>query len=211
MSKLNCVSDPEQTDSVNITEKIEILYTEDEKIKTVGEMLSNDSSRTILKLLFDDVMTANQIAQKTGIQLSLVIYHLKKMQDMNIIKIAKVEKNSKAQDMKYYAVDKFAIVILSSKVSEKVKKSKSLVNSINRIYRFAAIGVAALSSWIIMQYTQNLEVSPPPSGPNVPGLPGPPPVGAPGIPETLFLSTIITLVVIITGLIIERVLKAYKR
>jgi len=203
------VNEHEENDSINMSEKIEILTTEDEKIKTVGELLSNDSSRTILKLLFNNVMSANQIAQKTGIQLSLVIYHLKKMQDMGFIKIVKIEKNVKAQDMKYYGTDKFTIIILSSKISDKAKKNRSLLVSFKRIYKFAAIGIAALSSWVITQSMQNLGMTPNVSGPNAPGIPPVP--NMPGISETLFLSTMISLLVIIIGLIIERVMKSYKK
>lgn len=141
-------------DQVGINEKIEILSTDDEKIKAVGELLSSDSSRAILKLLFNDQMTANQISQKTEISLPLVIYHLKKMQDAGIVKIAQTGKNTKSHDMKYYTVDKFAIVILPSAMTEKARSSKSLLNSFNRIYRFATIGGAGLAAWFSSQFIQ---------------------------------------------------------
>jgi len=51
-------------DSVGIHEKVEILSTDDEKIKLIGNLLSNDTSRNILKLLFGQEMTANDIAVK---------------------------------------------------------------------------------------------------------------------------------------------------
>jgi DNA-binding transcriptional regulator LsrR (DeoR family) len=81
------------------TEKIKILATDDEKIKSFGELFTNDSSREILQLLFNEELTANQIAQKTGISLQLVKYHLIKLQDLGIVKISKIEKNSKSQDI----------------------------------------------------------------------------------------------------------------
>ncbi|MGQ0771396.1 MAG: ArsR/SmtB family transcription factor [Nitrososphaerota archaeon] len=141
-------------DPVGINDKIEILSTDDDKIKAVGELLSSDSSRAILKLLFNDQMTANQIAQKTEISLPLVIYHLKKMQDAGIVRISQTEKNTKSHDMKYYTVDKFAIVILPSGLTEKARSSKSLSNSFNRIYRFATIGGAAIAAWFSTQFMQ---------------------------------------------------------
>jgi DNA-binding transcriptional ArsR family regulator len=149
---------------MGINDKIEILSTDDEKIKAVGELLSSDSSRTILKLLFNDQMTANQIAQKTEISLPLVIYHLKKMQEAGIIKIAQTGKNTKSHDMKYYTVDKFAIVILPSGATEKAKSSKSLFNSFNRIYRFATIGGVAVAAWFSSQFVQVQQESVPIGG-----------------------------------------------
>lgn len=220
-----------EADPVSLTEKIEIISTEDEKIKSVGELLSSDSSRAILKLLFDDVLTANQIAQKTGISLPLVIYHLKKMQDMSIVKISSVGKNVKAQDMKYYTTTKFAIVILPSSLSQKAKTSKSLANSFKTIYRFASIGVAGVATWFVSQFAQTFQAGQTSLNENLQApmdaareattsgelamektmmeaAMAPPP--AVGIPPDVFWSVVFALSVIIAGLIIERVLKAYK-
>ena len=125
-----------------LTEKIKILATDDEKIKSFGELFTNDSSREILQLLFNDEMTANQIAQKTDISLQLVKYHLNKLQDLGVVKISKVEKNSKSQDMKVYSATKFSIVIVPPKLSEKTKESKLLVRSFRHIYKVAGLAIA---------------------------------------------------------------------
>ena len=224
-----------EVDPVSLTEKIEIISTEDEKIKSVGELLSSDSSRAILKLLFEDIMTENQIAQKTGISLPLVIYHLKKMQGMGIVKVSNVGKNVKAQDMKYYTTTKFAIVILPSSLSQKAKTSKSLANSFKTIYRFASIGVAGIATWFVSQFAQNFQAGETGLKENLQA-----PIEAPadiareaakggavtmeqatkaaiastptsmGIPPDVFWSVVFALSVIIAGLIIERVWKAYK-
>lgn len=130
-----------------IAERVGIYGTEDEKLRTLGEILITDVSRTILKLLFEDTLTANEIAIKTEYSLQLVRYHLKKMQDVGLVEIAKIGKNTKAHDMKYYSATKFAIVILPSRFSEKAKTSKSLLRSIKSLYRFGAIGVVAIGSW----------------------------------------------------------------
>ncbi|RMW33788.1 MAG: ArsR family transcriptional regulator, partial [Nitrosopumilus sp.] len=122
-----------------LTEKIKILATDDEKIKSFGELFTNDSSREILQLLFNEEMTANQIAQKTDISLQLVKYHLNKLQDLGVVKISKVEKNSKSQDMKVYSATKFSIVIVPPKLSEKTKESKLLVRSFRHIYKVAGL------------------------------------------------------------------------
>ena len=221
-------------DPVGINDKIEILSTDDDKIKAVGELLSSDSSRAILKLLFNDQMTANQIAQKTETSLPLVMYHLKKMQDAGIVKISSTEKNTKSHDMKYYTVDKFAIVILPSGFSEKAKSSKSLHNSFNRIYRFATIGGAALAAWFSSQFIQHQETAsnaPESAAPMMKAAPEmaqrtlQPEASQPaqdagvqmyqattGEPTTdIYISIIITLGVVIAGLIIERLIRAYRK
>ena len=44
-----------------ITEKIKIMATDDVKIKSFGELLTNDSSRAILQLLFNSVIQGRTI------------------------------------------------------------------------------------------------------------------------------------------------------
>ncbi len=144
-------------ESVGISDRVEIISTEDEKIKAIGEILSADSSRAILKILFNDSLTANQISQKIDISLPLVIYHLKKMQESGIVKITNIEKNSKSHDMKFYTVDKLAIIILPAKMSEHAKKSKSFFNSFTRIHRLATLGGVSLAAWFSSQIIQKGE------------------------------------------------------
>ena len=148
-----------EDETLAISDKVEILSTEDEKIKAVGEILSSDSSRKILKLLFNQSLTANQISQKIGVSLPLVIYHLKKMQESDVIKITNVGKNTKSHDMKFYTVDKFAIVILPSEMSKSAKTSKSLFNSFSRIHRLATLGAVCVAAWFSSQFIQkNLQI-----------------------------------------------------
>ncbi|MBI5859825.1 MAG: winged helix-turn-helix transcriptional regulator [Nitrosarchaeum sp.] len=148
------MKDNVEDDPVGISDRVEILSTEDQKIKAVGEILSSDSSRKILKILFDNSLTANQISQKTEISLPLVIYHLKKMQESGVVKITSVGKNTKSHDMKFYTVDKLAIIILPSKMSEPAKKSKSLFNSFTRIHRLATLGGVSIAAWVSSQIIQ---------------------------------------------------------
>ncbi|TLX90218.1 MAG: ArsR family transcriptional regulator [Thaumarchaeota archaeon] len=150
----------QEIQTLGLTEKVEIISTDDDKIKSVGELLSSDSSRNILKLLFEQVLTANQIAQKTGISLPLVIYHLKKMQDLQIVRITNVGKNIKTQDTKFYTSSKFAIVILPSNLTEKAKTSKSLANSFKAIYRFGSIAIAAVATWFVSRIVNITQPNP---------------------------------------------------
>lgn len=147
-------SDEEQ----NLSDKVEILSTEDDKLKTIGEILSSDSSRKILQLLFNQSLSANDIAQKTGLSLPLAIHHLKKMQSAQIVKITNVGKNTKSHDVKYYTIDKFAIVVLPSEMSRPAKKSKSLFNSFNRLHRLATLGAVCVAAWFTTQFLHESRV-----------------------------------------------------
>lgn len=188
------------TDLAEIHEKVEILSTDDEKIKLIGSLLSNDASRNILKLLFEHEMTANEIAQKTGILLSLVIFHLQRMQEAGIVTISKIGKNSKGHDMKYYGTTKLALIILPSKFSDRAKNSKSLNNSLNRIFRFTAIGLGGLVSWLML-YLQNLQQEPTHGGV----------VPPPGDVTVNAFVVVVPLTVVLIGLIIERIILEIKK
>lgn len=144
----------EEDKPIAVSDKVEILSTEDEKIKAIGEILSTDTSRKILTVLFNQSLTANEISQKTEISLPLVIYHLKKMQESGVVKITNVGKNTKSHDMKFYTIDKFAIVILPTPMSKPAKTSKSLFNSFTRIHRMATLGAASIAAWFSAQILQ---------------------------------------------------------
>lgn len=193
------VSIEDNSDFVNMNDNVEIVSTDDDRIKMIGSLLSNDSSRAILKILFENEMTANGIALKTGLLVSLVIHHLHKLQEAGLVRIVKVGKNSKGHDMKYYKTTKLAVVILPSSVSEKAKKSKSLFNSLSKIYKFVIIGMAGLVSWTMIQlqnsekgFTHTTD-------------------GAPTdaiAPDTFLLA--IPISVILIGLVIERIILEIK-
>lgn len=189
----------EEKDIIEVNNNVEILSTDDDKIKLIGSLLNNDTSRNILKTLFEHDITANEIAEKTGISLSLTIFHLQKMQEASIISIKKVAKNSKGNDMKYYGMNKFAVVIVPPKFYEKTKNSKLLSNSLNKIFRFTAIGFAGFISWLITEsfkITENQFVS------------KETPFNKTG--SELYVPIIVGLSVIIIGLITEKIIASLK-
>ena len=159
----NILMDNDSINPSEDTEKIEIFSTDHEKIKLFGELLTNDSSRKMLQILFEEELTANEISQKTGISLQLVKYHIIKMEELGVIKVSKTGKNSKSHDMKYYKAKKFAVVILPSKVSEIAKESKSLNKSFKTIYKFVGVGVAAVASLFSLSLLQQPSSVPAPS------------------------------------------------
>lgn len=187
----------------NISENIEILSNEDDRLKLIGEILSNESSRNIFKFLISNELTANEIVKKTNLSLSLVLHHINKMQSAGIVKISKVSQTSRNQDMKHYTA-KSGILILPQTVSEKAKKSKTFQNSLKRIMRFSSIAIAAVASWILTQSTISEPTTPRPTLP--------PFLSFDITSQTqLLLPITVSLVVIIIGLITERILSSRKK
>ncbi len=129
------------------SEDIEIISTHDEKVKTVGEILSNDSSREILNLLNSgNEMTINEIAQKTGLSLSLVTHHIKKMQSVEVVKISKVGRSVKGHKMNYYSATNQSFLIVPSK-----EPINTVTSSLKKFSKFFAIGMAGIVSWMTLR------------------------------------------------------------
>lgn len=180
---------------------LKIVSLNDHSLKDLGESLSNQNSRHIIQVLLDSEMTAKEISDKIGISLTHAIYHLEKLQKIGIVTMTKTQKNKKGHDMKYYT-SKFSLVIVPQTIYEKTYNSKSLRNIFNRFYKFAAIGIAALTSWLVTVPSKKIISS----------------VTETGEEQTQIIETgditttiSITLGIIIIGLIIERITVPLKK
>ena len=184
----------------DMADRVEIYSADEDRIKHLGEVFSNNSSRKILSLLTQAEMTSSKIAEDTDLSLSLTIHHLEKMQDAGIVKITKISRNSKGYDMKYYSANS-TILIFPKEVVEKARMSKSLSLSLKRVIRFAAVGTAGLTSWLVVRsvYMEgNVWKS------------AAEPTGTMSYIDP-FASIAVGLGVVVTGLIIERILTILKR
>ncbi|HWP78685.1 MAG TPA: winged helix-turn-helix domain-containing protein [Candidatus Nitrosotenuis sp.] len=136
----------------NKSEDLRIYFSDDDKIKSFGEVLTSDSGRLILKILLSESLTANQLAQKTSISLQLVKYHIDKMQGLGIVNVSKIEKNSKSHDMKYYVARKFAIMILPQTELDKIKQK--ILDSATSVSKMTLVGISVVSAWLMTQLIQ---------------------------------------------------------
>lgn len=136
----------EKQNNDDLEDKIQIFSNTDKKLKSLGKMLNNDSSREILQLLIEKEMTANEVATQTKLSLPLALYHVNQMIKAGIVIINKTSTNGKNQPMKYYSA-KPGIIILPEKAVEKARYSKLFSKSLKSIMKFAAIGIAGIITW----------------------------------------------------------------
>ncbi|MBI3639152.1 MAG: winged helix-turn-helix transcriptional regulator [Thaumarchaeota archaeon] len=181
------------------SETIEILSTDDDKIKLLGELLSSDSSLKIFNLLCEKELAASEIANNTEMSLELVRHHIQKMQKIGLVYVSKIQKNSREQDMKYYASKKFVIMVVSPTLSDKAKKSKTLFKNLKKVYYFAALGVTAISTWFVTKFFTVLFAAPSISLDRS--------MSEHDLISGIFWPLIATLSLIIIGLIIARIKK----
>ena len=85
----------------DITE-IKVFGNDDESLKTLGQLLSNETSRKIIQLLTHKEMYTNQISKKLGIQMNITIFHLKKLVELGLLIVTHKQIVKKGVDHKYY-------------------------------------------------------------------------------------------------------------
>ena len=97
---------------VKAQEHIEVISTEDERIKIIGEELANDTGRAIFGKISQGVASTNDLAKSLNVSLPLVNWHINRLLGVGLIKIEKIELSSKNKQMKYYGPVKTAFVIV---------------------------------------------------------------------------------------------------
>ena len=111
---------------VKAQEHIEVISTEDERIKIIGEELANDTGRAIFGKISQGVSSTNDLAKSLNISLPLVNWHINRLLGVGLIKVEKIELSSKNKQMKYYGPVKTAFVIVppANPAENNVSKSK---------------------------------------------------------------------------------------
>lgn len=98
--------------SVKAEEYLEIISTEDERIKIIGEELANDTGRAIFGKVSQGVASPNDLAKALDISLPLINWHINRLLSVGLVKVEKIELSSKNKQMKYYGPVKTALVII---------------------------------------------------------------------------------------------------
>lgn len=121
------MSDNDDSDFlVKAEEHIEVISTEDQRIKIIGEELANDTGRAIFGKISQGILSTNDIAKSLNVSLPLVNWHINRLLEVGLIKVEKIELSSKNKQMKYYGPVKTAFVIVppTSPTENHVSKSK---------------------------------------------------------------------------------------
>lgn len=79
--------DDDKNNDLDDFDTVKVFTLEDEKLKLLGELLGNKSSRDIIKLLTREEMYTNEIATRLDMRTSLVIHHLKKLKALGLLQV----------------------------------------------------------------------------------------------------------------------------
>src|SRR5437899_9053232 len=129
--------------SAKAEEYIEVISTEYERIKIIGEELANDTGRAIFGKISQGLASTNDLARALNISLPLVNWHINRLLSVGLIKVEKVEMSSKNKQMKYYGLVKTALVIVSPENATDNNVSKSKKETVLLQLRHYLAGITA--------------------------------------------------------------------
>lgn len=125
-----------------------IFTNDDHSLKLLGEILSNQVSRDIIRLLIEKEMYANEIASELNTQFSLISHHLKKMEELELLIISEKRIVKKGKLHKHYKMIP-GIFLLPNHAEEEIKKNGFLKKNFKKSVKFIAVGIAGISTFII--------------------------------------------------------------
>lgn len=170
-------------------DKIKVFSSEDEKLKMLGELLSNKSSRDIIKLLIEKEMYTNEIAKKLQLQVSLVLHHLQKMEAIGLLEITNKKIIRKGEEHRFFRIPPRILLIPNTENNDLIR-DRFLIKFFKSASKFAIIGlVAAFTSWILTESDNTIKT---------------------GSSSSQGDPLLIPLVIIIIGLVMERIISSLK-
>ena len=135
-------------------EKIKIFSSEDEKLKLLGELLSNKSSRDIIKLLMGKEHYTNEIANKLDLRPNLVIHHLKKLEELGLLEIRNKRIVKKGNEHRYFRISP-NLFIAPNYNQEEMEEKGTLKKIFKDGIKFMSVAIAAITSFFFTrEFTQ---------------------------------------------------------
>jgi len=118
------------------------IFGSDDDLKSLGELLSNETSRKIIKNLMEHQMYTNEIATKLDMRVSLVIHHLKKMEALGLLNITDKKIKRKGEKHRFFTMN-FDIFVTLDKSKEDLDKKGILKRIFREGIKFTSIGIAS--------------------------------------------------------------------
>ncbi|MBE0522330.1 MAG: winged helix-turn-helix transcriptional regulator [Candidatus Methanoperedenaceae archaeon] len=146
----------------------DIFYIETLYSKNAGLMaseISNDVARMILKELYNNPLSITDISNKLNIPMSTVQYHIDKLIDLSVVKVAKKRLGKRLRDVKMYVYDKESIIFLSSMEKNEFnyllktfafKRIKEKAPIMTVIIFMSGLIISLFGSWLLKKEIENV-------------------------------------------------------
>lgn len=120
------------------------VFSDDDKLKILGELLGNKSSRDIIRLLICKEHYMNDIATTLNLRPNLVVHHLKKMESIGLVETREGRITRRGQTHRFFRIRPGILVL-----PEPAEGDGLLKRLAGGAARFAAVGAAAASSYLL--------------------------------------------------------------
>lgn len=136
--------------------EFETIDVRDEKAKELAQILTNETSLLILRLLQERTLSMSEITKELGIPMSTVSYHLDKMTRVGLVEIAGKKYGKRLQEVKLYRAASKPILLLPRGMSVK----KRFLGVLEKI-QIISLGVAGLlASGVYVLFDRLLQEEP---------------------------------------------------
>ena len=123
------------------------VFGSDDNLKALGELLSNETSRKIISSLMKREMYTNELSTKLDMRVSLVIHHLKKMEELGLLEITKKKIIKKGQEHRFFKMNSDIFITLNN-TKEEVKEKGILKRIFKDVVNVTLIAFLGITSWL---------------------------------------------------------------
>ena len=136
---------------MDLDDLVRISTTREEDTKKVALELANDTGRRILEEIYAlEMITASEIAENLDTPLSTVLFHIERLTELNLIKIAETKMSKKFREIKCYAPAKRAILIIPAQEERTISQIKNAVQTrvLAPLSLLVAAGITIAVGWL---------------------------------------------------------------
>ncbi len=140
---------------MSVDDKIKVFDAEDNKLKLLGELLSNDTSRRIIKMLIQKESYTNEISKKLDIRVSLVIHHLKKLEQLGVLEINHKQIVRKGNNHRYFRMVP-GLFLVPNETKEEMEKNGILKRIFREGIKFTIVPLIGITSWFVTETIEGI-------------------------------------------------------
>jgi predicted ArsR family transcriptional regulator len=148
---------------MDLDDLVYISTTREKETKKMALELANDTGRKILEEIYTvEMITASEIAENLDIPLSTVLFHVERLTELNLIKIAETKLSKKFREIKCYAPAKRAILIIPAQKEKAISQIKSAIETrvLAPLSLLGAMGITVAVGWLTQRGEEIAQAAP---------------------------------------------------
>ena len=134
-----------------------LLSMEDQQIKKISNVISNDSCRKILDYLSNKDATESELAEKLGIPISTVHYNLQQLTEAGLVSAEEFHYSKKGKEVNHYRLANKYIIIAPKKIFGIKEKLRSILPVV--LIVAGAAGIIQLASKYLTKSAYQMPVA----------------------------------------------------